>query len=100
MVSRRTAFAGSGGRDAWHEAWPVFRSSLRTSRFARADERRGSGRGFSAWLTIGSKQNTGFTAILDDRRARSLAIRNGVPVLGSLRVIVLAKQRGSVPAAK
>jgi len=45
-------------------------------------------------------QNPGFTAILDDRRARSLATRNGVPVLGPLRVIVLAKQRGFVPAAK
>ena len=44
--------------------------------------------------------NTGFTAILDDRRARTLAMRNAVPVLGSLRVIVLAKERGLVPAAK
>jgi len=45
-------------------------------------------------------RNPGFTAILDDRRARALAIRNGVPVLGSLRVIVLAKQRGFLPSAK
>lgn len=45
-------------------------------------------------------QNSGFTAILDDRRARLLAMRNGVPVLGSLRVIVLAKERGFIIAAK
>ena len=45
-------------------------------------------------------QNPGFTAVLDDRRARSLATRNGVAVLGSLRVIVLAKERGFIPRAK
>jgi hypothetical protein len=33
-------------------------------------------------------------------RARSLAMRNGLPVLGSLRVIVLAKERGFITAAK
>lgn len=44
--------------------------------------------------------NLGFTAILDDRRARALAASNGVTVLGSLRVIVLARQRGFIPAAK
>jgi len=30
--------------------------------------------------------NQGFTAVLDDRRARALALRSGVAVLGSLRV--------------
>ena len=45
-------------------------------------------------------QNPGFTAILDDRRARSFAMENRVPVLGSLRVIVLAKERGLIPKAK
>jgi predicted nucleic acid-binding protein len=45
-------------------------------------------------------QNAGFTAILDDRRARILAMRNGVRVLGSLRVIVIAKERGFIPKAK
>ena len=44
-------------------------------------------------------QNSGFIAILDDRRARLLATRNGVSVLGSLRVIVLAKERGFIPKA-
>jgi len=45
-------------------------------------------------------QNPGFTVILDDRRARALATRNGVAVLGSLRIIVLTKQRGFIPRAK
>jgi predicted nucleic acid-binding protein len=45
-------------------------------------------------------QNPGFTAILDDRRARALAEKNNVPVLGSLRVIVIAKERGLIPKAK
>ena len=44
--------------------------------------------------------NAGFTAILDDRRARSLAMLNGIAVLGSLRVIVIAKERGFIPQAK
>jgi predicted nucleic acid-binding protein len=45
-------------------------------------------------------QHPGFTAVLDDRRARALATRWGVPVLGSLRIIVLAKQRGLLRSAK
>jgi predicted nucleic acid-binding protein len=45
-------------------------------------------------------RNHGFKAILDDRRARTLAERNGVVVLGSLRVIVIAKERGLISAAK
>jgi len=44
--------------------------------------------------------NPGFTAILDDRAARSFAARNGVAVLGSLRVVVIAKERGLIPKAK
>lgn len=42
----------------------------------------------------------GFTAILDDRAARAMAVRLGVPVLGSLRVIVKAKERGLIPLAR
>ena len=42
----------------------------------------------------------GFTAILDDRRARMLALRNNVSVIGSLRVIVIAKERGLIPQAR
>jgi len=45
-------------------------------------------------------RNPGFTAVLDDRRARALAERHGVPVLGSLRVVVIAKERGLIRNAK
>jgi predicted nucleic acid-binding protein len=45
-------------------------------------------------------QNPGFMAILDDRRARALAEKNNVPVLGSLRVIVIAKERSLISKAK
>ena len=45
-------------------------------------------------------QNPGCTAILDDRRARAFATRNGIAVLGSLRVIVIAKERGFVTRAR
>jgi predicted nucleic acid-binding protein len=45
-------------------------------------------------------ENPGFTAILDDRRARAFAERSGISVLGSLRVIVIAKERGFLPKAK
>lgn len=45
-------------------------------------------------------QNPGFTAILDDRAARNLAIGQGVSVIGSLRVIVFAKERGLIPEAR
>jgi len=44
--------------------------------------------------------HTGFAAVLDDRAARRLATQQGVPVLGSLRVIVKAKERGLIPAAR
>lgn len=45
-------------------------------------------------------QNPGFIAVLDDRAARNLARRHGEPVLGSLRVIVRAKELGLIPAAR
>ena len=45
-------------------------------------------------------QNPGFIAVLDDRAARLLATRVGVPVFGSLRVIVRAKERGLIPLAR
>lgn len=44
--------------------------------------------------------NPGFIAILDDRAARTLATRHGVPVIGSLRVIVRAKELGLIPQAR
>lgn len=42
----------------------------------------------------------GFTAVLDDRAARRLAVEHGVPVLGTLRAIVKAKERRLIPAAR
>jgi predicted nucleic acid-binding protein len=39
-------------------------------------------------------------AVLDDRAARRLAASQGVPLLGSLRVIVKAKERGLIPLAR
>ena len=44
--------------------------------------------------------NPGFVAVLDDRAARRLATQHGVPVIGSLRVIVRAKERGLIPLAR
>lgn len=44
--------------------------------------------------------HSGFLAVLDDRAARRLASLQGVPVLGSLRVIVKAKESGLVPTAR
>jgi predicted nucleic acid-binding protein len=58
------------------------------------------GGGGEAEVISWALQNSGFTAILDDRRARALAMRNGVPVLGSLRVIVMTKERGFISEAR
>ncbi|MBI4761153.1 MAG: DUF3368 domain-containing protein [Chloroflexota bacterium] len=44
--------------------------------------------------------NPDWTAILDDAAARKCATSFGVPVKGSLAVIVLAKRRGLIPSAK
>lgn len=45
-------------------------------------------------------RHAGFSVVLDDRRARTLARRNNVPVLGSLRIIVIAKERKLIPLAR
>lgn len=45
-------------------------------------------------------EHPGFTVIPDDRRARALATRYGIAVLGSLRIMVLTRQRGFIPRAK
>jgi predicted nucleic acid-binding protein len=42
----------------------------------------------------------GVVAVLDDRAARRMAAQQGVPVVGSLRVIVKAKELGLIPAAR
>jgi predicted nucleic acid-binding protein len=44
--------------------------------------------------------NPGFVAVLDDQAARRMASQHGVAVIGSLRVIVKAKERGLIPAAR
>lgn len=44
--------------------------------------------------------HAGFVAVLDDRAARRLAAQQGVPVVGSLRVIVKAKERGLISKAR
>ena len=64
---------------------------------ALADWRGGRGEAeVISWALL----NPGSVAILDDRRARALALRNRVAVLGSLRVIVLAKQHGLISEAR
>jgi predicted nucleic acid-binding protein len=45
-------------------------------------------------------QNPDFIAALDDRRARAFAVEHGVRVLGSLRIIVIAKEKGLISRAK
>jgi predicted nucleic acid-binding protein len=45
-------------------------------------------------------KNREFTAALDDRRARNFAIARSVRVIGSLRIIVLAKEKGLISRAK
>ena len=42
----------------------------------------------------------GFVAVLDDRAARRLATRQGVAIVGSLRLIVRAKERGLISRAR
>ena len=64
---------------------------------ALANWRGGSG---EAQVISWALNNPGFTVILDDRRARALATRQGLPVMGSLRIIVLTKQRGFIASAK
>lgn len=58
------------------------------------------GRAGEAEVITWALQNPGFVAVLADRAARNLAMRNGVPVLGSRRVIVRAKECGLIPAAR
>ncbi|MBH8555193.1 DUF3368 domain-containing protein [Nostocaceae cyanobacterium CENA357] len=44
--------------------------------------------------------NPGYEAILDDRAAKTAALALGIPVRGTLGVILLAKQEGKVEAAR
>lgn len=45
-------------------------------------------------------QNPGYEAILDDRAAKNSATALGVPVRGTLGVILLAKREGRLESAK
>lgn len=45
-------------------------------------------------------RHPGFSAILDDRAARALASRHQIPVFGSLKVILIAKERGLIKQAR
>jgi predicted nucleic acid-binding protein len=45
-------------------------------------------------------ENSGFEAILDDRAARKAASILGIPVRGTVSIIVLAKQRGYIQSAR
>jgi predicted nucleic acid-binding protein len=44
--------------------------------------------------------NPGFEAVIDDRAARNCAKALGVPVLGTLGLILLARVNGLIPAVK
>ena len=43
--------------------------------------------------------NSGWTAILDDNAARKCARSFGIPVKGTLAVVITAKQKGFIPSA-
>jgi predicted nucleic acid-binding protein len=45
-------------------------------------------------------ENSGWTAIIDDRVARKCAISFNIPIKGSLAIVVLAKKRRVIPSAK
>ena len=57
------------------------------------------GPGESAVLTW-AYVNTGTEVILDDLAARRCAVALGIPVLGTLGIVLTAKQRGAIPAAR
>jgi predicted nucleic acid-binding protein len=57
------------------------------------------GSGESAVLTW-ALQHSDCEAILDDRAARKCALVNGIPVRGSIGVILAARKRRLIPAAK
>ncbi|MDZ8028088.1 MAG: DUF3368 domain-containing protein [Nostoc sp. DcaGUA01] len=57
------------------------------------------GQGESAVLTWGYL-NPGSEVILDDLAARRCAVTLGIPVRGTLGIVITAKQRGIIPAAR
>ncbi|HXU45119.1 MAG TPA: DUF3368 domain-containing protein [Thermoanaerobaculia bacterium] len=59
----------------------------------------GLGQGESHVLAVASAR-PGSEAVLDDRQARRRAVSIGVPVVGTLGLILRAKQRGLISAAR
>lgn len=55
--------------------------------------------GETAVLTWATQQE-GWTAVLDDGAARDCAIALGIPVLGTLGVIIRSKRQGIIPDAR
>ncbi|MBC6423263.1 MAG: DUF3368 domain-containing protein [Hormoscilla sp. SP5CHS1] len=62
-------------------------------------ESRNLGAGESAVLAWGYF-NPGREVILDDLAARRCAINLGIPVRGTVSLVIIAKQRGEIPAAR
>ncbi len=85
------------GRTWLENAGRAFLRNVPVLHSALADWNGGAG---EAEVISWALQNPGFVAVLDDRAARSLATRHGVPVIGSLRVIVRAKELGFIPTAR
>jgi len=56
------------------------------------------GKGESSVISLALSQ-PGWTAILDDRAARKCAKSLGVPVKGTIAVVILARQRGLITSA-
>jgi predicted nucleic acid-binding protein len=59
----------------------------------------GLGPGESSVLAI-AQANPGMTAIVDDLDARKCAARLGIPVRGTLGIVLTAKRRGGIPLAR
>ncbi len=51
----------------------------------------------SALLTVGAEQ---ILIQLDERKGRMLAMQEGVPVIGLLGVVLLARRKGLIPSAR
>jgi predicted nucleic acid-binding protein len=58
------------------------------------------GSGESAVLALAFAKPEAAMVILDDRAARRCAAALGIPVLGTLGIVLLAKQAGMIPAAR
>lgn len=59
----------------------------------------GLGRGEAATITLGMATQAE-AVVLDDRLGRRIALARGLPVIGTMTVLVRAKQRGLIPAVE